>query len=65
MCYNIVFQLFQSIVLPLLILVKGMQKQNEYLCDVLRKKDMEITEYKLDGAVLSRSMFFFIDLNYF
>lgn len=49
-----VLQWFQSVVLPSWILINGMRKEIEDLCDGMRRKDEEITEYQLEGAVLSR-----------
>lgn len=48
-------QYFRVVVLPLLIIVKNMESTIQHLCNVIQKKDQEIEEYKLEGAVLTRS----------
>lgn len=48
-------QIYDEITLPLLLMVQQLQAQKHLLFDLLKKKDIEITEYKLEGAQLSRS----------
>jgi hypothetical protein len=48
-------QIYDEITLPLLLMVQQLQAQKHLLFDLLKKKDTEITEYKLEGAHLSRS----------
>ncbi|XP_065220122.1 non-homologous end-joining factor 1-like [Planococcus citri] len=58
--FHVEFQLadeesFSKIVVsPLLLIIKNLHQQKEFLKDCLKKKDTEIAEYKLDGAVISR-----------
>ena len=48
-------QMYREITLPLLLMIQQLQAQKYSLFDLLKKKDAEITEYKLEGAKLSRS----------
>jgi len=48
-------QMYREITLPLLLMIQQLQAQKCLLFDLLKKKDAEITEYKLEGAKLSRS----------
>ncbi|PNF28496.1 hypothetical protein B7P43_G15233 [Cryptotermes secundus] len=47
-------EIYDEITLPLLLMVQQLQAQKHLLFDLLKKKDIEITEYKLEGAQLSR-----------
>ncbi|XP_021940865.1 uncharacterized protein LOC110840264 isoform X2 [Zootermopsis nevadensis] len=46
--------LYKEITLPLLLMVQQLQAQKRSLFDLVKKKDIEITQYKLEGAQLSR-----------
>jgi len=48
-------QMYREITLPLLLMIQQLQAQKCLLFDLLKKKDAEITEYKLEGAKLPRS----------
>lgn len=50
---------------PLLIIIRILHEKNERLIKNLKKKNREIEEYKLEGAVLSRSEFFYLILRIF
>ena len=41
--------------LPLLLMIQQLQNQKVKLFDLLRRKDVEISDYKMEGAQLSRS----------
>jgi hypothetical protein len=47
--------MYKEITLPLLLMIQQLQAQKCLLFDLLKKKDTEIAEYKLEGAKLSRS----------
>lgn len=40
---------------PLMVCVEILRKENELLRDLIEKKDLEIEQFKLEGAVLRRS----------
>lgn len=48
-------QMYREITLPLLLMIQQLQAQKFLLFDLLKKKDAEITEYKLEGAKLFHS----------
>lgn len=46
--------LYDDITVPLLLTVQNLQAHKKYLSDQLKKKDIEINEYKLEGYQISR-----------
>ncbi|XP_043273884.1 uncharacterized protein [Venturia canescens] len=47
-------QLWEEVTMPLCLLAGELQRRQTILLDLVRKKDEEITEYKLNGAKLTR-----------
>jgi len=46
--------MFEELTCPLLTVVADLEKRNQLLMDMIKKKDLEILEYKLEGAQISR-----------
>ncbi|XP_054284109.1 uncharacterized protein LOC129001007 isoform X2 [Macrosteles quadrilineatus] len=47
-------QFFEEVSCPLLVTLSELEKQQRLLLDIIKKKDLEIAEYKLEGAKISR-----------
>ncbi|KAJ9591395.1 hypothetical protein L9F63_002001 [Diploptera punctata] len=45
---------YEEMTLPLIFMIQQLQSQKNKLFDLLKKKDVEINEYKMEGAQLSR-----------
>lgn len=48
--------MFQEVTSNLLMKIHNLSTAQENLIDVIHRKDTEIEQYKLEGAVLARSM---------
>lgn len=55
---NVCFQLSENIMLPVWRNILQLYEENSALKDLLIKKDIEIEQYKIEGAVLKRSNYF-------
>lgn len=51
------FQFYDEITRKLLITLANVQHQRNDLIEIVKRKDMEINQYKIEGATLMRSKF--------
>ncbi|XP_014245958.1 uncharacterized protein LOC106664596 [Cimex lectularius] len=45
---------FSGVMLPMVVLVNQLSEQQKVLCSMLKSKDLELKEYKMEGADISR-----------
>lgn len=53
----LLFQFTEMVTIPMIQTIYFLEKQREMLCNLLKKKDLELEQYRLEKDLISRSKF--------